>query len=74
MKRIGKRADGLIDALLTPDEYEAVRELPDPPECMFCEYQGVELRCLIRGKYEGQWICADCQDSMIDLLKAKGGE
>jgi len=73
MKRISKRADGLIEALLTPDEYEAMRELPPSPVCMFCDYQGVELRCFIRGKYEGMWVCSDCQDEAMDLLKSNRG-
>ena len=76
MKRIGKRADGLIDALLTPDEYEAVRELPPPPVCMFsfCRESGPHMTQMPYGsKHDGEWMCPKCLDEAIDLLKAKRG-
>ena len=76
MKRIGKRADGMVEALLTPDEYESVRELPPPPRCMICVEPSPHLMHIGYGsKHDGDWICPDCLDVSIDYMDGrKGGE
>ena len=74
MKRIGKR-DGMIEALLTQEEYESVRELPPPPVCLLCGEPNIYLMHIGYGsKYDGDWICDECLDTAIDLLKANRGD
>ena len=66
MKRIGKR-DGMIEALLTQEEYESVRELPPPPVCFLCFGSGPHLTSLPYGsKHDGEWICPICLDHAIN--------
>ena len=66
MKRIGKR-DGMIEALLTQDEYESVRELPPPPVCFLCHGSGAHLTSIPSGsKYDGEWNCPICLDNAIN--------
>jgi len=48
--------------------------LPDPPSCMFCGENGIEIRAVLRGKYAGKWFCPACLTAAIDALKAQGGE
>ena len=76
MKRTGKLADGMIEALLTPDEYESVRELPPPPVCLLCgEPSNWLMRIGYGSKYDEDWICPECLDTAIGLLRAnRGGE
>ena len=74
MKRTGKLADGMIEALLTPDEYESVRELPPPPVCLLCkEPSNYLMRIGYESKYDEDWICPACLDTAIDLLRANRG-
>ena len=74
MKRTGKLADGMIEALLTPDEYESVRELPPPPVCLLCgEPSNWLMRIGYESKYDESWICPQCLDAMIDLYKSNRG-
>ena len=66
MKRIGKR-DGMIEALMTQEEYESVRELPPPPVCFLCRGSGAHLLSIPYGsKYDGDWICPECLDHAIN--------
>jgi len=78
MLRISKcvdSIDGLIEVLLTPDEYQAIRELPPPPTCFICGKPSNWLTALgYESKYDESWICPKCQDEAIDLLKVKTGE
>ena len=74
MKRTGKLADGMIEALLTPGEYESVRELPPPPVCLLCgKPSNYLMRIGYESKYDEDWICPRCLDTAIDLLTANRG-
>ena len=66
MKRIGKR-DGMIEALLTQEEYESVRELPPPPVCFLCYEPGNHLMHIgYESTHDGDWICPICLDHAIN--------
>jgi len=71
MKRTGKLADGMIQALLTPAEYEQVRELPPPPVCFLCGKPSNYLMHIgYESEYDEERICPRCLDEAIGLLKA----
>ena len=71
MIRTGKLADGMIQALLTPAEYESVRELPPPPVCLVCGKPSNYLMHIgYESEYDEERICPRCLDEAIGLLKA----